>query len=348
MKYKILGRTGISVSEVCLGSMTWGQQNTEAQAHEQLGYALTQGINFIDTAEMYPVPPRAETQGRTEAYIGSWLAARGRRDDLVIATKVAGPAERNGIEYIRPAPVRLDERNIRAALEGSLRRLRTDYVDLYQLHWPDRRAPVFGQTQYVHAPAEYEVPIEETLASLARLVKEGKIRAIGLSNESAWGTMRFVQLAEAHGLPRAASIQNAYSLVNRTFEQGLSEIALREDVGLLPYSPLGGGTLSGKYAGGAKPPGARMTLFTRFTRYGSPQGVRAIDAYVALARAHGWDPAQMALAFCASRDFVTSTIIGATTMEQLKTDIAAFDLRLSEDLLAGIEAIHTQSPNPCP
>jgi aryl-alcohol dehydrogenase-like predicted oxidoreductase len=348
MKYKLLGRTGISVSEVCLGSMTWGEQNTEAQAHEQLDYALTQGVNFIDTAEMYPVPPRAETQGRTETYIGSWLAARGRRDDLVIATKVAGPAERNGIEYIRPAPVRLDERNIRAALEGSLRRLRTDYVDLYQLHWPDRRAPIFGQTQYVHAPQEYEVPIEETLASLARLVKEGKIRAIGLSNESAWGTMRFVQLAEAHGLPRVASIQNAYSLLNRTFEQGQSEIALREDVGLLAYSPLGGGSLSGKYAGGAKPPGARMTLFTRFTRYGSPQGVRAIDAYVALARTHGWDPAQMALAFCATRGFMTSTIIGATTMEQLKADIAAFDRHLSDELLAGIEAIHKDSPSPCP
>ncbi len=336
------------MSEVCLGSMTWGQQNTEAQAHEQLDYALGQGINFIDTAEMYPVPPRAETQGRTEMYIGSWLAARGRRDDLVIATKVAGPAERNGIEYIRPAPVRLDERNIRAAIEGSLRRLRTDYVDLYQLHWPDRRAPIFGQRQYVHAPAEYEVPIEETLDSLARLVKEGKIRAVGLSNETAWGTMRFVQLAQAHGLPRVAAIQNAYSLVNRTFEHGQSEVALREDVGLLAYSPLGGGALSGKYIGGARPEGARMTLFTRFTRYGSPQGVRAIEAYVALARAHGWDPAQMALAFCAAREFMTSTIIGATTMAQLKADIAAFELRLSEELLAGIEAIHTESPNPCP
>ncbi len=336
------------MSEVCLGTMTWGQQNTEAQAHEQLDYALAQGINFIDTAEMYPVPPRAETQGRTEAYIGSWLAARGRRDDVVIATKVAGPADRNGIGYIRPAPVRLDKRNIREAIEGSLRRLRTDYIDLYQLHWPDRRAPLFGQTDYVHTPADDEVPIEDTLAALAELVAEGKVRAIGLSNETAWGTMRFLHLAETLGLPRVASIQNAYSLVNRTFESGLSEVALREDAGLLPYSPLGGGTLSGKYLGGAKPPGARMTLFTRFTRYDSPQGQRAIAAYVALAREHGWDPSQMALAFCAMRSFVTSTIIGATTMEQLKSDIAAFDLQPSTELLAGIEAIHKESPNPCP
>ena len=348
MKFKDIGKTGISVSEICLGTMTWGEQNTEAEAHEQLDYAWSRGINFLDTAEMYPVPPRAETQGRTESYIGNWLAARGKRDDVVIATKVAGRGERNGIDYLRPLPIRLDKRNITAALEASLRRLRTDYVDLYQLHWPDRLTPLFGRTEYVHAPDPQDVPIEETLGVLGELVAAGKVRAIGLSNETPWGVMQFLRAAETLGLPRVASIQNAYSLVNRTFEAGLSEIALREDVGLLPYSPLGGGALSGKYIGGARPEGARMTIFNRFTRYGSPQGERAIEAYVKLARQHGVDPCQMALAYVAAKPFVTSTIIGATSMAQLKNDSDGFDLTLSADLLAGIEATHKESPNPCP
>lgn len=348
MKFKQIGKTDILVSEICLGTMTWGQQNTEAEAHEQLDYALSRGVNFLDTAEMYPVPPDAQTQGRTETYIGNWLAARGRRDDVVIATKVIGPAEHNGIDYIRPHPVRLDRHNITTALEGSLRRLQTDYVDLYQLHWPDRRTPLFGRTTYVHAPDPQEVPIEETLGALGELVKAGKVRAVGLSNETPWGVMRFLHAAQTLGLPRVASIQNAYNLVNRSFEAGLSEIALREDVGLLPYSPLGGGTLSGKYIGGARPAGARMTISNRFSRYRTPQGQRAIEAYVALARQHGLDPCQMALAYVATKDFVTSTIIGATSTAQLKTDIDAFDLVLSADVIAGIEAIHKDSPNPCP
>lgn len=348
MKFKKLGKTGISVSEICLGTMTWGEQNTEAEAHEQLDYAFSHGINFLDTAEMYPVPPRAETQGRTETYIGNWLAARGKRDDVIIATKVAGRGERNGITYLRPLPIRLDQRNITAALEASLRRLRTDYVDLYQLHWPDRRVPLFGGTYYVHEPDPQDVPIAETLGVLGDLVASGKVRAIGLSNETPWGVMQFLHEAEKLGLPRVVSIQNAYSLVNRTFEQGLSEIALREDVGLLPYSPLAGGALSGKYIGGAKPPGARMTLSNRFSRYASPQGERAFEAYVALAQQHGLDPCQMALAYVAAKPFVTSTIIGATSMAQLKTDIAGFGLVLTPDVLAGIEAIHKHSPNPCP
>lgn len=348
MRFKQLGRTGISVSEICLGTMTWGEQNSEAEAHEQLNYAWSRGINFLDTAEMYPIPPCAETQGRTETYIGTWLAARGKRDDVVIATKVAGRGERNGITYLRPLPIRLDKRNITAALEASLQRLQTDYVDLYQLHWPDRLTPLFGGTDYVHAPSPEDVPIEETLGVLGELVNAGKVRAIGLSNETPWGVMQFLQAAEKHGLPRVASIQNAYSLVNRTFEPGLSEIALREDVGLLPYSPLAGGTLSGKYIGGARPAGSRMTISNRFTRYKSPQAERAIEAYVALARQYGLDPCQMALAYVAAKAFVTSTIIGATSMAQLKTDIDGFDLTLSPDVVAGIEAIHKDSPNPCP
>lgn len=348
MKFKKLGKTGISVSEICLGTMTWGQQNTQAEAHEQLEYAWSRGINFLDTAEMYPVPPNAETQGRTETYIGTWLAARGKRDDVVVATKVTGRAERNGLNYIREMPVRLDKRNITAALEASLRRLQTDYVDLYQLHWPDRLVPIFGGTEYVHAPDPKDVPIEETLGVLGELVAAGKVRAVGLSNETPWGVMQFLRAAETLGLPRVASIQNAYSLVNRTFESGLSEIAMREDVGLLPYSPLAGGALSGKYIGGAKPEGARMTISNRFSRYATKQGERAFEAYVALARQHGVDPCQMALAYVAAKPFVTSTIIGATSMAQLKTDIDGFDLTLSADLLAGIEAIHKDSPNPCP
>jgi aryl-alcohol dehydrogenase-like predicted oxidoreductase len=348
MKFKQLGKTGISVSEICLGTMTWGQQNSEAEAHEQLDYAWARGINFLDTAEMYPVPPNGETQGRTESYIGSWLAARGKRDDVIIATKVAGRGERNGITWLRPLPIRLDKRNITAALEASLRRLRTDYVDLYQLHWPDRLVPLFGGTEYTHAPSPDDVPIEETLGVLGELVTAGKVRAVGLSNETAWGVMAFLRAAETLGLPRVASIQNAYSVVNRLFEPGLSEVAVREDVGLLAYSPLGGGTLSGKYIGGARPAGARMTISTRFTRYSSPQGERAIEAYVALAGRHGLDPAQMALAYVAAKPFVTSTIIGATSMAQLKTDIEGFDLVLSPEVLAGIEAIHKESPNPCP
>jgi len=348
MKFKALSKTGISVSEICLGTMTWGQQNTEAQAHEQLDYALTRGINFLDTAEMYPVPPRGETQGRTEEYIGSWLTARGKRDDVVIATKVAGPTFRNGISHLRGGLSRPDKRNISLAIDSSLARLRTDYVDLYQVHWPDRRTPLFGQTDYVHEDSPEDVPIEETLGALGDLVKAGKVRAIGLSNETPWGVMRFLHLAETLGLPRVASVQNAYSLVNRLYEQGLAEVSMREEVALLPYSPLGGGSLSGKYLGGAKPEGARMTLFNRFTRYESEQAQRAIAAYVALAQKHGLDPSQMALAFVASRQFVTSTIIGATSLAQLKTDIDAFDVELSPEVLAGIAEIHKESPNPCP
>jgi aryl-alcohol dehydrogenase-like predicted oxidoreductase len=346
MQYRQLGNTDVQVSAICLGTMTWGEQNSEAEAHEQLDYALGQGINFIDAAEMYPVPPKAETQGRTEAYIGTWLAKRGRRDDVILATKIVGPG--NGLTYLREGRTRFVESTIRQALEGSLRRLQTDYVDLYQLHWPDRRTNFFGQLGYAAAEEKYPPHIEETLTALAKLVQEGKIRHIGLSNETPWGVMRFVCAAEKLGLPKVVSVQNPYNLLNRTYEIGLAEVSHREKVGLLAYSPLAFGMLSGKYMGGARPEGTRIALFSRFTRYNTEQGQQVVPDYVALAREHGLSPTQMALAYVTSRPFVTSNIIGATSMDQLKENIGSISVTLSDEVLAGIEAIHTRQPNPCP
>jgi aryl-alcohol dehydrogenase-like predicted oxidoreductase len=326
--------------------MTFGEQNTESQAHAQLDRAMDAGINFIDTAEMYPVPPRAETQGETERHIGSWLAARGCRDRVVLATKVAGPAD--WIPYLRGGQARLDRGNIEAAVDASLRRLRTDYIDLYQLHWPDRETNFFGQLGYRPPAQDRSVPLLETLQALGDLVKAGKLRHVGVSNETPWGLMRFLTLAERHGLPRMVSIQNPYNLLNRSFEIGLAEAAMREQCGLLAYSPLAFGVLSGKYIGGARPPGARLTLFERFNRYSSEQAEWATRKYVALAHAHGLDPAQMALAWVTSQPFVTANIIGATTLEQLESNLASADLRLTEEVIAGIEEIHAQQPNPAP
>lgn len=346
MEYRPLGRTGIEVSVIGLGTMTWGQQNSEAEAHDQLDAARDRGINLIDTAEMYPVPPKAETQGRTESYIGTWLRARGGRDKVILATKVNG---RSDMTYLRGAETRLDRANIERAVEASLERLRTDTIDLYQLHWPDRKANRFGSLGYGHVADDDAVPVEETLAVLADLVRAGKLRYVGLSNETAWGTMAFVRAAASDaGLPRVASIQNPYGLLNRSFEVGLAEVALREDVGLLAYSPLGMGMLTGKYLNGANPAGARLTLFSHYKRYRTAAGEKAAAEYVALARASGLDPAQMALAYVASRDFVTSNLIGATTLDQLESDIASCEVGLSEEVLAGIEAIHTRFPYPCP
>lgn len=345
MQYRKLGRTDLDVSLICLGTMTFGEQNTEAEAHEQLDRAVAAGVNFIDTAELYPVPPDGGTQGRTEAYIGSWLTQRGRREDIIIASKVAGPTD--WCPHIRGGTSHPDARNIEIALNDSLRRLNTDYIDLYQVHWPDRSANFFGKLGYEYDDSP-SLPIEDTLEALARQVEAGKIRHIGISNETPWGTMRYLQLAEARGWPRIASIQNPYSLLNRSFEVGLAEISQREDVGLLAYSPLGFGVLSGKYLDGARPEGARLTLFERFSRYSSQQGVRATAAYVELARDHGLDPAQMALAYINSRPFVTANIIGATRMEQLESNLASVDLTLSEEVLEGIETIHQEHPNPCP
>ena len=345
MEYRPLGRTGLEVSKICLGTMTWGEQNSEAEGHQQMDYALERGVNFFDTAEMYAVPPRKETYGRTEEIIGSWFAARGRRDKVILATKVVGPGS---FGYIRDGRTRLDRKNIEAALEDSLRRLRTDYVDLYQLHWPDRPLKVFGVLGYEPGEPRDTVPLEETLAVLDDLVRAGKVRTVGLSNETPWGVMRFLALAEAGKGPRMASIQNPYSLLNRTFEARLAEVALQEDCGLLAYAPLGAGTLTGKYLNGARPPGSRITLFPHNTRYQGPQAEASIAAYVALAREHGLDPAQMALAFACSRPFMTAAIIGATSMAQLETDIAAAEVELSEAVLDGIEAIHKVHTYPCP
>lgn len=349
MEYRALGRTGIQVSLICLGTMTWGSQNSEAQAHEQLDYAFGQGVNFIDTAEGYPVTPVSrETQFLTETYIGNWIAARGRRDDIILATKVAGPS-RDSVRVFRGGGNRLDRRNIEQAVEDSLRRLRTDYIDLYQLHWPDRRVPSFGARGLSRIDDDADtVPIEETLSVLADLVRAGKIRHFGVSNETAWGVAEYLRLAREKDLPRVASIQNAYNLLNRTFEQGLSEFALREDVGLLAYSPLAGGNLTGKYLGGRIPEGSRRDVARQFLRYDLPGQPVASARYVAIAHAHGLDPAELALAFVNSRPFVTSTIIGATSLAQLKTDIGSARISLNEDALTAIEAVHREIPDPCP
>lgn len=347
MEQRILGKTGIAVSLIGLGTMTWGQQNTETEAHQQMDYALDAGVFFWDAAELYPVPARAETQGRTERYIGTWLASRQCRDRVVLASKVAGPAAR--LQWIRQGRQRLDRQNITQALDDSLRRLQTDYLDLYQLHWPDRKTNYFGQLNYQHDPDDHAVPLEETLGVLQELVQAGKIRAIGLSNETPWGVMKCLSLSERLNLPHVASIQNPYSLLNRTFETGLSEVSLREQVSLLAYSPLGGGVLSGKYLDGQYPPDARLTLFGEyFDRYSNPQALAATQAYVKIAREAGLEPAQMALAFVNSRPFVASNLIGATRMAQLKQNIESAQITLDPDLIAEIEAIHTRIPNPAP
>jgi aryl-alcohol dehydrogenase-like predicted oxidoreductase len=347
MEYRKLGRTGVEVSAIGLGTMTWGQQNTEAQAHSQLNFALERGVNLIDTAEMYPVPPMAQTQGRTETYIGTWLEKSGKRDQVFLATKAAGPAsDPKRPSHLRNGKVRHDRQNLTEALHDSLARLRTDHVDLYQLHWPDRKVNIFGQTSYPYVDEEYTVPIRETLEVLADFVKEGKVRFVGVSNETPWGVGQFLRISDEVGLPRIQSIQNPYSLLNRTFEIGLSEFSHREQVGLLAYSPLAFGVLSGKYVGGVRPVGARITEFPRFSRYSSLAVEDATLEYVNLARAHGLDPAQVAIQFTLRQKFVASSLIGATTMEQLRANIEAADLVLPPEVVEGIEKIHAHRPNP--
>lgn len=345
MEYRELGRSGIKVSSIALGTMTWGQQNTEAEAHGQMDYALERDINFFDAAEMYPVPPKAETYGRTEEYIGTWFKQRGQRDRVVLATKAIS---RGDFEYIRGGPT-LSREHIKQACEASLRRLQTDYIDLYQLHWPDRSTNFFGKLGFQGLNAnEKAVSIEESLSALNELVQEGKVRRIGVSNETPWGVAEFLRLSERASLPRIDSIQNPYNLLNRSFEVGLAEFACREQVGLLAYSPLAFGMLAGKYLDGQRPEGARLTLFERFQRYNNAQGFAATADYVQVARDHGLDPAQMALAYVTGRQFVTSNIIGATSMAQLKSNIDSESLVLSDQVLADIEAVHQRQPNPCP
>ncbi|MFP4160966.1 MAG: NADP(H)-dependent aldo-keto reductase [Ectothiorhodospira sp.] len=344
MQTNPLGDSDIRVSHIGLGTMTWGEQNTEAEAHNQLDRAVERGIQFIDTAEMYPVPPRAETQGRTERYLGTWLARRGRRDDLVLASKVTGPGEH--FSYLRGGP-QLTRDHLERALHDSLQRLQTDYLDLYQVHWPARKANYFGRLGYEHDPEDGPTPIEETLEVLADFVRAGKVRTIGISNETPWGLMQYLRLAEQAGLPRVVSIQNPYSLLNRSFEVGLAEMAIRERVGLLAYSPLAFGVLSGKYLD-ASPPDGRVTLFSRFSRYSGETATAATRAYVDIARRHGLSPTRMALAFVHTRPFVTSTLIGATTMAQLEEDMDSLDDTLSDEVMQEIEAVHAHYPIPCP
>jgi aryl-alcohol dehydrogenase-like predicted oxidoreductase len=348
MEYRQLGRTELKVSVIGMGTMTFGQQNSEAEAHEQLDYAFDHGVNLIDTAEMYPVPPQADTQGATERYIGTWLKKSGKRSQVVLASKVAGPGKVLNISWLRDGNICLDRANINRALEDSLSRLQTDYLDVYQLHWPDRSTNFFGQLGYRHREDDVAVPIEETLDALDDLVKSGKVRYIGLSNETPWGTSRFVHLAEVRKQARIVSIQNPYNLLNRTFEGGLAEISIREQVGLLAYSPLAFGVLSGKFLNGARPPQARVTLWSRFSRYNNPLAEQATAAYVDIARKHNLDPGQMALAYVNTRRFLTSTLIGATTMTQLRSNVASMDVKLSDEVLTQIEAVHKRIPNPCP
>lgn len=347
-----LGRSGIKVSAICLGTMTFGDQTPEADAFAQMDLAVERGVTFFDTAEMYASPPRAETQGETERIIGRWLKHSGRRDKIVLASKVAGrsrdmlwfrpEAERDG------GQVRLTRKQIDYALEQSLKRLGTDYIDLYQTHWPDRLYRGFG-FQFYRDYKEDFVAFEETLEALARHVEKGTIRAIGVSNESPWGVMRYLAAAEKNGWPRIVSIQNAYNLVNRRFETGgLAEVAMREKVGLLAYSPMAQGCLTGKYLGGALPSGARKTLYNRMQRYEGPGAETAIGAYVALARELRVTPVQLALKFCDTRPWATATIIGASNVKQLEEDLAAFDIAWTEEMEARVNAIQTAHPDPCP
>ena len=345
MKLNKLGESELRVSEICLGTMTWGEQNSERDAQLQLDFALDHGINFIDTAEMYPVPPAARTYARTETYLGSWLGRRKhKRDRLVIAGKVAGPGRR---DWVRGGRTELTRENITAALEDSLARLKTDYLDLYQIHWPGRNVPMFGVTRFDPAKEAPAVPVLEQIETMAELIRAGKIRYYGLSNETTWGLCEFVRLARAHGLPPPLTIQNAYSLLNRMFDGELAEASFRENVPLLAYSPLAMGLLSVKYTGGAMPPRARLALFADFgERYKREAARAAAEEYCQLAQSRGLSLAQMALAFVRARWFVASTIVGATDLAQLKQNIDSVTLDLDAETLAGIDAIQRRYPSP--
>lgn len=347
MQYHLLPHTDIKVSVICLGTMTWGEQNTEAEGHDQLDYATHEkGINFIDTAEMYSVPAKAATQGSTERIIGTWLQKRKKRDDLIIASKVAGPSA--GLPHIGTGP-KFTRENMTKALHNSLQRLQTDYIDLYQLHWPERPTNYFGALGYKHVSDDAVTDFYETLTVLNDFIKEGKVRYIGVSNETPWGVMQYLRIAEKYDLPKISTIQNPYNLVNRTYEIGLAEIGIRENVGLLAYSPLAGGLLSDKYIAGKRPEGARFTLWPNyFTRYAHPNTMKAVERYEVLAKEHGLSLPQMSLAYVNTRNFLTANIIGATSMQQLKENIGSMEVQLSEEVLKEIEKIHLEFPNPAP
>jgi aryl-alcohol dehydrogenase-like predicted oxidoreductase len=346
MEYRKLGHTDLDVSLICLGTMTWGQQNSEEEGHEQMDYAYDQGVNFFDTAELYPIPPMPETQGRTETYIGNWFKKNSNRKKIILATKVAG---RSPMKWFRGEGTKLDRANIEEAVNASLKRLQTDYIDLYQLHWPDRPMSMFGAggIGYKHIEAE-TVAISETLETLDDLVKSGKIRHAGLSNETPWGLSEFLKHSDISNMPKIVSVQNAYNLLNRIYEDGLSEFHHRSAVGLLAYSPIAQGYLSGKYIDGARPEGSRTALFERGNRYEVPGANDAIKSYVAYAKSVDIDPSVLANAFVNSREFVTSNIIGATTMQQLKLAIGSSEVQLTEEDFKAIDAIHRQNPNLCP
>ncbi|WP_419909084.1 aldo/keto reductase [Hoeflea sp.] len=346
MRFNELGRTGIMVSKICLGSMTWGSQNSEREAHEQLDYAVGEGVNFIDTAEMYPTTPRLkETTGRTEEYIGTWLGGRADRDKLIIATKVTG----EGNQDVRGG-ARVGGATIREALDDSLRRLRTDYVDLYQLHWPNRGSYHFRKywtfDPTTLRPDDMDQEVSDILGEVGRLQQEGKVRAFGLSNESAWGLMKFLEVSRKHDLPRIASVQNEYSLICRLFDLDMAEVGIHEQVGLLAFSPLAAGALSGKYLDGSIPEGSRRSMQPQLNGRYIPQSEKVIALYGEIAAKHGLDMAQMSLSFCLSRPFMASVIIGATSMDQLRTDIAAKDLVLGDEVLADIQSVYREHPRP--
>lgn len=345
MKYTTIPHTDLKVSKICLGSMTWGNQNTEAEGHEQLDYAFNNGVNFIDTAELYPVPATAETQGRTSKIIGSWLKKSGHREKVVIASKIAGPGDYTA--HIRTTG--FSPESIKDAVDKELERLQTDYIDLYQLHWPERQTNTFGVRDYKHNPDDaWQDNFNEILHTLDSIITSGKIRHVGLSNEKAWATMRYLEESKTHNLPRMKTIQNAYSLLNRVFEGDMAEVSIREQIGLLAYSPMAFGVLSGKYIKGTAADNARLKLFPRFARYSSEQSTEATKRYMQLAEEHDMTLAQMALAFVTQRPFVTANIIGATNLKQLKENIDSAKIDLSNELLNQINAIHAEIPNPAP
>ena len=346
MQYQTLPQLNEKVSKICLGTMTWGQQNSESDAHEQMDLALSEGVNFWDTAEMYPSPPDKDKQGDTERFMGTWFDKTKQRNKVVLASKISP------MDFLRDGQTRYTAKDISSAIDGNLKRLQTDYIDVYQLHWPERQANFFGQRGYSEDMATQSLddltPFLETIQALNDEIKKGRIRAYGLSNDTAWGLMRYLWEADKNGLIAPITVQNPYSLLNRLYEVNMAEIAHRENVGLLAYSPLGFGVLSGKYLEGKRPEGARLTKYDRFQRYTNDQAISATERYAKIAEEAGLDMAQMALAFVNSRPFVTSNIIGATSTEQLKSNIDSIDLTLSADVLDAIEAVHTQQPNPSP
>ena len=345
MNYKKLGNTDIDVSTICLGTMTWGEQNTQEEGFEQMDYALDKGVNFWDTAELYAIPPKKDTYGKTEEVIGNWFQKSKKREKVILATKVSGP----GLSWIRGGGNQFDDKNLNQAVNESLKRLKTDYIDLYQLHWPERKSNFFGKLGYEHEDKNEWNKFEDILASLNKIVKAGKIRHVGLSNETAWGLSKFLEISNNKNLPRMMSVQNPYSLLNRTYEVGLAEISIREKSGLLAYSPLAFGFLTGKYRNQELPENSRMKLFgEKFIRYKTENGQLAIEKYYEIAKKHQLDFAQMSLKFCEVQPFVTSVIIGATTMDQLKINIESVNVNLEEDVINDINEVQKIYPNPCP